>query len=215
MCEPAERNNVSNAARTQQPRENDITELRPFRVEISDAAINDLRERLARTRWPEKEPVGDWSMGIPLAYVQELAGYWEKSYDMRRVADRLNRYEQFMTTIDGVDIHFLYVRSPVEGATPCIMTHGWPGSVIEFTKVIDPLVDPVAHGGEASDALELVIPSLPGHGLSGQPTVTRWSVQKIPQTWNEPIGPLGHMSLGAPPGGPGGPVQFGHRPRSP
>jgi epoxide hydrolase len=109
---------VSNAARTQQPIGNDITGLRPFRVEISDAEIADLRERLARTRWPEKEPVGDWSMGIPLAYVQELAGYWGKSYDMQRVANLLNRYEQFVTTIDGVDIHFLRVRSPVEGATP-------------------------------------------------------------------------------------------------
>ena len=192
MCEAAEGDEVSNAARTQQPRENDITELRPFRVEISGAAIDDLRERLARTRWPEKEPVGDWSMGIPLAYVQELAGYWEKSYDMQRVANRLNRYEQFMTTIDGVDIHFLRVRSPVEGATPCIMTHGWPGSVIEFTKVIDPLVDPVSHGGEASDALELVIPSLPGHGWSGKPTVTGWSVEKIAQAWIELMDRLGH-----------------------
>jgi len=183
---------VSNATRTQQPTGSDITGLRPFRVEISGAAIDDLRERLARTRWPEKEPVGDWSMGIPLAYVQELAGYWGKSYDMQRVADRLNRYEQFMTTIDGVDIHLLHVRSPVEGATPCIMTHGWPGSVIEFIKVIDPLVDPVSHGGEASDALELVIPSLPGHGWSGKPAVTGWSVEKIAQAWIELMDRLGH-----------------------
>jgi epoxide hydrolase len=183
---------VTNAPRTQQPTGSDITELRPFRVEISDAAVDDLRGRLARTRWPEKEPVGDWSMGIPLAYVQELAGYWERSYDMRRVADRLNRYEQFMTTIDGVDIHVLHVRSPVEGATPCVMTHGWPGSVIEFIKVIDPLVDPVRHGGEASDALELVIPSLPGYGWSGKPTVTGWSVEKIAQGWIELMDRLGH-----------------------
>src|SRR5258708_20903282 len=174
MCEAAEGDEVSNAARTQQPRENDITELRPFRVEISGAAIDDLRERLARTRWPEKEPVGDWSMGIPLAYVQELAEYGEKSYDVQRVAERLNRYEQFMTTIDGVDIHFLWVRSPVEGATPCIMTHGWPGSAMEFTKVIDLLVDPVGHGGAASALLSLWSPSLPGHGWSGKPARTRW-----------------------------------------
>lgn len=125
-------------------------ELRPFRVEISDAAIDDLRGRLALTRWPEKEPVGDWSMGIPLAYVQELAQYWERSYDMQRVADRLNRYEQFTTTIDGVDIHFLWVRSPVEGATPYVMTHGRPGSVIEFNKVIEPLVDPIRFGGQVA-----------------------------------------------------------------
>src|SRR5258706_8843125 len=181
MYEAAEGDEVSNAARTQQPRENDITELRPFRVEISGAAIDDLRERLARTRWPEREPVGDWSMGIPLAYVQELAAYWAQSYDMQRVADQLNRYEQFTTAIDGLDVHFLHVRSPVEGATPCIMTHGWPGSVIEFTKAIDPLVDPVAHGGEASDALEPGIPSLPGPGWSGKPTVTRWGAEKIAQ----------------------------------
>jgi epoxide hydrolase len=131
-------------------------------------------------------------MGIPLAYVQELAGYWEKSYDMQRVADRLNRYEQFMTTIDGVDIHFLWVRSPVEGATPYVMTHGWPGSVVEFTKVIDLLVDPVGHGGDASDALELVIPSLPGYGWSGKPTVTGWSFEKIAQAWIELMDRLGY-----------------------
>src|SRR3979411_86043 len=203
-CEAAEGDEVSNAARTQQPRENDITELRPFRVEISGAAIDALRERLARTRWPEKEPVGDWSMGIPLAYVRELAGYWEKTYDMQRVANRLNRYEQFMTTIDGVDIHFLRVRSPVEGATPCIMTHGWPGSVIAFTKVIAQPVDPVSHGGEASDALELVIPSLPGHGWSGKPTVTGWSVEKIAQTWIELMDRSGGESRGGAGGGEGG-----------
>jgi epoxide hydrolase len=166
--------------------------LRPFRVEISDAAIDDLRGRLARTRWPEKEPVGDWSMGIPLAYVQELAEYWERSYDMQRVADRLNRYEQFTTTIDGVDVHFLWVRSPVEGATPYVMTHGWPGSVIEFTKVIEPLVDPVRFGGQVCDALELVIPSLPGHGWSGKPTVTGWSFEKIAQAWIELMERLGY-----------------------
>src|ERR1700746_1539204 len=173
-----------------------MTELRPFRVEIGDAVIGDLRERLARTRWPEKEPVGDWSMGIPLAYVQELAGHWQKSYDMRRVADRLNRYEQLMTTIDGVDIHFLWVRSPVQGATPYIITHGWPGSVMEFTKVIDLLVDPVAHGGEALDALELVIPSLPGHGWSGKPTVTGWTLEKIAQAWIELMDRLGPKTRG-------------------
>ena len=170
-----------------------MTELRPFRVEIGDAVIGDLRERLARTRWPEREPVGDWSMGIPLAYVQELAGYWAESYDMQRVADQLNRYEQFTTVLDGLDLHFLHVRSPVQGATPCIMTHGWPGSVIEFVKVIDPLVDPVAHGGQAADALELVIPSLPGYGWSGKPTVTGWSVEKIAQTWIELMDRLGYQ----------------------
>ena len=183
---------MTNATRTHQPTGSDITGFRAFRVEISGAAIDDLRERLARTRWPEKEPVGDWSMGIPLAYVQELAAYWAQSYDMQRVADQLNRYEQFTTAIDGLDVHFLHVRSPVEGATPCIMTHGWPGSVIEFIKVIDPLVDPVSHGGEASDALDLVIPSLPGHGWSGKPTVTGWSVDKIAQAWIELMDRLGY-----------------------
>jgi epoxide hydrolase len=127
-----------------------------------------------------------------LAYVQELAGYWAESYEMQRVADQLNRYEQFTTAVDGVDIHFLDVRSPVEGATPCIMTHGWPGSVMEFIKVIDPLVDPVSHGGEASDAVELVIPSLPGYGWSGKPTVTGWSIEKIAQAWIELMDRLGY-----------------------
>jgi pimeloyl-ACP methyl ester carboxylesterase len=168
-----------------------MTELHPFRVEIGDAAIDDLRQRLARTRWPEEEPVEDWSMGIPLAYVQELAAYWAESYDMQRVADQLNRYEQYTTPIDGLDMHFLHVRSPVDGATPCIMTHGWPGSVIEFIKVIEPLVDPVAHGGEASEALELVIPSLPGYGWSGKPTLTGWTVEKIAQAWIELMERLG------------------------
>src|ERR1700736_2919669 len=131
-------------------------------------------------------------MAIPLSYVQELASYWAECYDMQRVADQLNRYEQFTTAIDGVDIHFLHVRSPVERATPCIMTHGWPGSVIEFIKVIDPLVDPVAHGGDASDALELVIPALPGYGWSGKPTVTGWGVEKIAQAWIELMDRLGY-----------------------
>src|ERR1700746_2976877 len=174
----------------------DVTEVRPFRVEISDAVIDDLRERLTRTRWPEKEPVEDWSMGIPLAYARELASYWAESYDVRRVPHLLNRYEQYRTAIDGVDIHFLHVRSPVEGATPCIMTHGWPGSVMEFTKVIDLLVDPVAHGGEALDALELVIPSLPGHGWSGKPTVTGWTLEKIAQAWIELMDRLGPKTRG-------------------
>jgi epoxide hydrolase len=183
---------VTTETGTQQPAGSDMTELRQFRVEISDAAIDDLHDRLARTRWPEKEPVEDWSMGIPLAYVQQLASYWAESYDMQRVADQLNRYEQYTTPIDGLDIHFLHVRSPVDGATPCIMTHGWPGSVIEFIKVIDPLVDPVAHGGDASAALELVIPSLPGYGWSGKPTVTGWSVEKIAQAWIELMDRLGY-----------------------
>jgi pimeloyl-ACP methyl ester carboxylesterase len=190
--EPSGGYDVSTARQTRQHTGVERTELRPFRVEVSDAAIDDLRGRLARTRWPEKEPVDDWSMGMPLAYVQELAEYWETSYDMQRVADRLNRYEQFTTTIDGVDIQFLWVRSPAEGATPYVMTHGWPGSVMEFTKVIDPLVDPVSNGGEASDALELVIPSLPGHGWSGKPTVTGWSVERIARVWIELMDRLGY-----------------------
>ncbi len=175
-----------------------MTEIRPFRVEISGAAIDDLRERLARTRWPEQEPVGDWSMGIPLAYVQELAAYWAEAYDMQRVAEQLNRYEQYTTAIDGLEVHFVRVRSPVDGATPCIMTHGWPGSVIEFIKVIDSLVDPASHGRDASDALELVIPSLPGHGWSGKPTLTGWSVEKIAQAWTELMGRLGYERRSAP-----------------
>lgn len=169
-----------------------MSEIVPFRVEIADSEIADLRRRLADTRWPDKEPADDWSQGIPLAYTRELAEYWAGDYDMNRVADELNRFEQFITAIDGVDIHFLHVRSPEPNATPCVMIHGWPGSVVEFSEVIGPLVDPVAHGGDAADALHLVIPSLPGYGWSGKPTELGWDLRKIGEVFQELMTVLGY-----------------------
>jgi pimeloyl-ACP methyl ester carboxylesterase len=164
----------------------------PFRVEISAAEVSALRLRLAQTRWPEREVVDDWSQGVPLGYMQELCAYWQDSYDMQRVADRLNRYPQFTTSIDGLEIHFLHVRSPHQDATPVVMTHGWPGSVVEFLKVIDALTDPAAHGGDASDAMHLVIPSLPGYGFSAKPTSPGWNIEKIADSWGVLMRRLGY-----------------------
>jgi pimeloyl-ACP methyl ester carboxylesterase len=169
-----------------------LSQINSFSVCITNEQIDDLRNRLHRTRWPEKETVEDWSQGIPLAYTQELAAYWATDYDMQRVANRLNRYEQFTTEVDDVDIHFLHVRSPEPDATPCIMTHGWPGSVVEFLKVIDPLTNPAAHGGDPADALHLVIPSLPGYGWSGKPAVTGWGIEKIADAWATLMQRLGY-----------------------
>ena len=182
----------SPAGQAQAKTEGGADTIRPFKVHYSDEELADLKRRIAATRWPDKEVVSDQSQGVPLATMQKLARYWGSDYDWRKCEARLNALPNFVTTIDGVDIHFLWVRSPVEGATPCIMTHGWPGSVMEFTKVIDLLVDPVDHGGEASDALELVIPSLPGHGWSGKPTVTGWGFEKIAQAWIELMDRLGY-----------------------
>ncbi|MEV0216662.1 epoxide hydrolase family protein [Micromonospora sp. ALFpr18c] len=148
--------------------------------------------RIAATRWPDKETVDDQSQGVPLATIQAVARYWEQEYDWRKVEARLNAVPQFMTTIDGVDIHFIHVRSPHEDALPLIVTHGWPGSVIEQMKIIEPLTDPTAHGGSASDAFHLVIPSLPGHGFSGKPTSSGWNPQKIATAWTELMKRLGY-----------------------
>ncbi len=148
-------------------------EITPFRVEIPEADLDDLRQRLRRTRWPDPETVGDWSQGIPLAYTRALCEYWLEHYDWRACEASLNRFPQFRTEIDGVGIHFLHVRSPHENALPLVLTHGWPGSVVEFRKVIGPLTDPVAHGGDAADAFHVVCPSLPGFGFSGKPVRSR------------------------------------------
>jgi hypothetical protein len=144
-------------------------EITPFRIGVPDADLDDLRERLGRTRWPEPETVDDWSQGTSLAYIRDLCGYWLKQYDWRAAEARLNRFPQFRTEIDGLDIHFIHVRSPHDGAVPLIMTHGWPGSIVEFHKVIEPLTDPAAYGGDAADAFHVVCPSLPGYGFSGKP----------------------------------------------
>ena len=165
-----------------------------FEIQVPDADLADLKQRLARTRWPEAETVSDWSQGIPLAYVQELCAYWRESYDWRVVEARINALPQFVTTIDGVDIHFLHVRSPQDDAKPLLLTHGWPGSIVEFLKVIGPLSDPAAHGGDGADAFHLVIPAIPGYGFSGKPTRTGWGVQRVAHAWAELMARLGYRS---------------------
>ena len=169
-----------------------MVEIREFRVEISEADIADLRARLERTRWPDAETVSDWSQGIPSAYVRELAGYWAKDYDMHRVAKRLNAYPQFHATIGDLGIHFLHVRSPHSEARPLILTHGWPGSVVEFLDVIGALTDPERFGGHAGDAFHVVIPSLPGYGFSDKPAVPGMGIERIAQAWNELMVALGY-----------------------
>jgi pimeloyl-ACP methyl ester carboxylesterase len=159
------------------------TAIRPFRVDIPDAAFEDLRERLAATRWPEKETVADQSQGVQLATMQALARYWGTEYDFGRVEARLNAFPQFMTEIDGLDIHFVHVRSQHADALPIVITHGWPGSVIEMLNVIGPLSDPTAHGGDAEDAFDVVVPSIPGYGFSAKPTTTGWDPVHIARAW--------------------------------
>jgi pimeloyl-ACP methyl ester carboxylesterase len=166
--------------------------VKPFQIQIPDADLEDLRRRLRATRWPEKETVDDWTQGIPLAYVREVCEYWAEKYDWRVREARLNAFPQFRTDIDGVGIHFMHVRSPVESAQPLVMTHGWPGSVVEFHKVIGPLTDPVAHGGDPADAFHVVCPSLPGYGFSDKPSATGWGTSKIGHAWAELMGRLGY-----------------------
>ena len=152
----------------------DKTTIRPFQVNVPEAELTELRRRINSTRWPDRETVTDESQGLPLATIQELARYWATDYDWRKIEAKLNALPQFITEIDGLDIHFLHVRSKHENALPLIVTHGWPGSVIEQLKIIDPLTNPTAHGGSASDAFHLVIPSLPGFGFSARPPTSGW-----------------------------------------
>jgi pimeloyl-ACP methyl ester carboxylesterase len=168
------------------------TEIRPFHVEIPEEQLDDLRRRIAATRWPSKELVADRSQGVQLATLQELARYWATDYDWRKAEAKLNALPQFTTEIDGVDIHFIHVRSQHENALPLIMTHGWPGSVIELLETIGPLTDPTAHGGDAEDAFHLVLPSLPGYGFSGEPTELGWNVGRVAQAWAELMRRLGY-----------------------
>ena len=156
---------------------------RPFRIEVPDAQLADLRRRLRATRWPDRETTADESQGVPLATMQELARYWATDYDWRKCEARLNALPQFTTEIDGLDIHFIHVRSKHDDALPLIVTHGWPGSIIEQLKIIGPLTDPTAHGASASDAFHLVIPSLPGFGFSGKPTTTGWGPDRTARAW--------------------------------
>jgi pimeloyl-ACP methyl ester carboxylesterase len=167
-------------------------EIRPFHVDVSDEALDDLRRRIATTNWPEKETVADHSQGVQLAMIQELARYWATDYDWRKAEEKLNALPQFMTEIDGLDIHFIHVRSEHEDALPLIVNHGWPGSVIEQLKIIDPLTDPTAHGGSAEDAFHLVIPSMPGYGFSGKPTNTGWGPERMGRAWDVLMKRLGY-----------------------
>jgi pimeloyl-ACP methyl ester carboxylesterase len=170
------------------------TGIRPFRIDMPGEAIADLRRRIAVTRWPSRELVKDRSQGVQLAAMQELARYWATDYDWRACEARLNALPQFMTEIDGVDIHFIHVRSPHENALPLVITHGWPGSVIEMLEVIGPLTDPAAHGGSAQDAFHLVLPSLPGYGFSAAPAETGWDPGRIARAWAELMHRLGYTS---------------------
>ncbi|WP_375775841.1 epoxide hydrolase family protein [Bradyrhizobium sp. ma5] len=159
------------------------TAISPFRIAVSDGVLEDLRSRLRRTRWPEAELVDDWSQGAPLKWIKEVCQYWAETYDWRQREAQLNRFSQFTTEIDGLDIHFIHARSRHPEARPLIITHGWPGSVVEFHKVIEPLTDPTAYGGSAADAFHVVCPSLPGFGFSAKPAATGWGVDHIATTW--------------------------------
>jgi pimeloyl-ACP methyl ester carboxylesterase len=166
-----------------QPKGSDATAIRPFHVNVPEAQLTELRKRINATVWPEMETVPDASQGVQLATMQKLARYWETEYDWRKVEGRLNALPNFMTEIDGLDIHFIHVRSKHKNALPLIVTHGWPGSIIEQLKIVDPLTNPTAHGGNASDAFDLVIPSMPGYGYSGKPTTAGWDVAHIARAW--------------------------------
>jgi pimeloyl-ACP methyl ester carboxylesterase len=168
------------------------TDIRPFRIEVPEEQLGQLRRRLAATRWPSSELVADRSQGVQLATIQALARFWASDHDWRACEARLNALPQFTTEIDGVDIHFIHVKSPHENALPLIMTHGWPGSVIELLEVVGPLTDPTAHGGRAADAFDLVLPSLPGYGFSGEPTDVGWNAGRVARAWAELMHRLGY-----------------------
>ncbi len=171
--------------------------IEPFRIAAADTQLEDLRRRLRATRWPERECVGDWSQGLPLAYAQEVAKYWLEKYDWRAREKLLNRFPQFRTEIDGLGIHFIHVRSPEPDALPLVITHGWPGSIVEFHKVIEPLTNPRAHGGDAADAFHVVCPSLPGYGFSDKPAHNGWNIQRIAQAWSNLMARLGYKRYAA------------------
>jgi hypothetical protein len=166
--------------------------VRPFHIDIPHEALEYLRRRIAATQWPEKETVADQSQGVPLAMMQELARYWATDYDWRKCEAKLKALPQFMTEIDGLDIHFIHVRSEHEDALPLIVNHGWPGSIIEQLKIIEPLANPTAHGASAEDAFDLVIPSMPGYGFSGKPTSTGWAPERMGRAWAELMKRLGY-----------------------
>ena len=173
----------------------DKTAIRPFQVTAPEEELTELRRRINATRWPEKETVNDATQGVQLATTQALAQYWATEYDWRKCETKLNSYPQFITEIDGLDIHFIHVRSKHEDALPLIVTHGWPGSVVEQMKIIDPLTDPTAHGGSAADAFHLVIPSIPGYGYSGKPATTGWNTPHISRAWTVLMKRLGYQKF--------------------
>jgi hypothetical protein len=168
------------------------TAIRPFTFQAPQAALDELRRRIAATRWPEKETVADSSQGVPLATMQDLARYWATDYDWRKAETKLNAFPQFVTKIDGLDIHFIHVRSKHPNALPLVITHGWPGSILEQIKLIGPLTDPTAHGGKAEDAFDVVIPSMPGYGFSGKPTSPGWGPERMARAWPELMKRLGY-----------------------
>ena len=169
-----------------------MTDVRPFTIDIGQDVLDDLAQRLRLTRWPDAETVDDWSQGLPLSYAQELAAYWLDGYDWSATQRRLNRLDHFVTTLDSLDIHFVHQRSPHPDATPLLITHGWPGSIVEFDKIIDPLVDPVAFGGRADQAFHVIAPSLPGYGFSAKPTSSGWGVERIARAWADLMDRLGY-----------------------
>jgi pimeloyl-ACP methyl ester carboxylesterase len=186
--------------------EQTASEIRPFTIQVPEADLEDLRARIAATRWPEKETVDDQSQGPRLATMRALADYWATEYNWRRCEARMNSFPQFLTEIDGLDIHFLHVRSPHEDALPLIVCHGWPGSIVEQLKIIEPLTDPTAHGGQASDAFHVVVPSMPGYGYSGKPTTTGWGPEHIARAWAELMKRLGYDRYAAQGGDWGGQI---------
>ncbi|MBV1915712.1 MAG: epoxide hydrolase 1 [Pseudomonadales bacterium] len=169
-----------------------MSAITPFKIDIDEQQIVDLKQRLEMTRWPEKETPTDWTQGIPLSYVQEIVEYWKNSYNWREREALLNRFDQFKTEINGLNIHFIHQRSKVADATPLIITHGWPGSIVEFQKVIEPLTDPEAFGGKAEDAYHVICPSIPGYAFSDKPAETGWDVTKVADTWAKLMAKLGY-----------------------
>jgi len=182
--------------------------MKPFRIEIPEADLEDLRSRLENTRWPDELPNVGWERGVPLDYLKDLAEYWRTSYDWRAAEAKLNEYPQFVTEIDGATVHFLHVKSPEPDAMPLLLTHGWPGSVVEFLDVIGPLTDPRAHGGDPGDAFHLVIPSIPGFGFSSPLSSTGWDVPRVAMAWAQLMAELGYERYGAQGGDAGSPISL-------
>jgi len=169
-----------------------MSDIKPFKIKISDEELEDLNKRLAATRWPEKETVKDWSQGVPLSYIKEICDYWVNEYDWKSREEYYNTFTQFITDVDGIDIHFIHIKSPHKEAKPLIISHGWPGSIVEFHKIINPLIDPVSHGGKAEDAFHIVCPTLPGYGFSGKPSQPGTGVEKIAELWDLLMSKIGY-----------------------